>query len=148
MNFRRAFPVLVAALLAVAILYFVLPWVAAFVRYERLKRYIKVEMNYPGCIPGEQSFEAMRCRCEFIFEGIRKPADLRFEGTDLHRSLDVVNRTYTVSGTGVISAGKSQIVISSHSVSINGTELPSDRYSSFHVFIRSDGRLENSRIEF
>ena len=129
-------------------LFYVLsPWVAAFVRYERLSRYIKIRTDYPGCVPGKQAFDSFKCECEFIFEHVKAPGELTFDGSGLKESYDPKSRTYVVSGTGTIRTASNRIVIYSDRISINGTELPPDRYSSFHVLIGSDGKLTNSRID-
>jgi hypothetical protein len=124
------------------------PWVAAFVRHERLSRYIKIRTDYPGCIPGKQAPELFKCQCEFILEGVRAPSELTFGGPSLHESYDPKNRTYRVSGPGTIRAGLNRIDISTDRIAINGTELPTwSGYSSFYVVVGSDGKLTNTRID-
>ena len=141
------FVTFVLLFLAAGLFYVLSPWVAAFVRYERLSRYIKIRADYPGCIPGKQAPESFECECEFIFEGVKAPGELTFYGSSLHEDYDPKNRTYGVSGTGTIQAASNRIDILSDRISINGTELPPDRYSRFHVLIGSDGKLTNSRID-
>jgi hypothetical protein len=137
----------VLVFLAAGFFYVLSPWVAAFVRHERLSRYIKIRTAYPRCVPGKQAFDSFKCECEFIFEGVKTPGELAFYGPSLHEDYDPKNRTYRVSGTGTIQAAPNQLVILSDRISINGIELPPDRYSSFHVLIGSDGKLTNSRID-
>ena len=143
----RTFTACVVALVAIGLGYLLSPWVVALVRNERLKRYVRVEMNYPGCVPGKEASESFKCQCEFIFEGVQAPSEIRFEGSGLRESFDVQKRAYNVSSPGVIHAGANRILVSSDSISINDTELPPDRPSSFHVLIHADGKLENSRID-
>jgi hypothetical protein len=131
----------------IGLIYIWFPWAAAFVRHERLKRYIKVQMDYPGCVPGKEAPDSFKCECEFILEGVTAPTQVKFEGFGLRESFDAKRRTYAVSGAGAIHAARNRIVVSSNAISINDTELASDRYSSFHVLIHADGRLENSRID-
>jgi hypothetical protein len=144
---RRTFLACFVAFVVIGLSYLLSPWVAAFVRNERLKRYVRVVMNYPGCVPGKEAPELFKCQCEFIFEGVRAPTEVRFEGSGLRESFDPEKHTYNVSGAGVIHAGANRILVSSDSISINDTKLPSDGPSSFHVLIHSDGELENSRID-
>jgi hypothetical protein len=147
MTFRRTFVTLVLVFLAAGFFYVLSPWVAAFVRHERLTRYIKIRTDYPGCVPGKQAFDSFRCECEFIFEGVKTPGELTFDGSSLHEDYDPKDRTYAVSGTGTIQAASNRVVILSDHISINASELLPDRYSSFHVLIGSDGKLTNSRID-
>ncbi len=141
------FVAFVLVFLTAGFFYVLSPWVAAFVRHERLSRYVKIRTVYPGCIPSKQASESFKCECEFIFEGIKTPGELAFYGSSLHEDYDPKNRTYGVSGTGTIQAASNRMVILSDRISINGTELPPDRYSSFHILIGSDGKLTNSRID-
>jgi len=141
------FLALVLVFILVGLFYVLSPWVAAFVRHERLSRYIKVRTDYPGCIPGKQAPESFKCQCEFIFERVKVPGELMFEGSGLRESYDPASRTYTISGTGMIRSASNRVVVSSDRISINGTELPPDRSSSWYVLIQSDGKLTNSRID-
>ena len=141
------FVIFVLVFLIAGFFYVLSPWVAAFVRHERLSRYVKIRTVYPGCNPGKQAPESFRCECEFIFEGVKTPGELSFYGSSLNEKYDPKSRTYGVFGTGTIQAASNRIVILSDRISINGTELPPDRYSSFHVLIGSDGKLTNSRID-
>ena len=147
MKFRRLFITFALISVVVGLSYVLSPWVAALVRYERLSRYIKIRTDYPGCVPGKQAFDSFKCECEFIFEHVKAPSELTFDGSGLKESYDPKSRTYVVSGTGTIRTASNRIVIYSDRISINGTELPPDRYSSFHVLIGSDGKLTNSRID-
>ena len=148
MTCRSKFIVPVVLFATAGFFYLVSPWVAAFVRHERLSRYIKIRTEYPGCVPGKKSFDSFKCECEFIFEGVNVPGDVTFDGSGLKESYDARNHTYLVSGTGTILAASNRISISSDRISINGTELPPhDGASSFHVLIGSDGKLTNSRID-
>jgi hypothetical protein len=146
MTHPRRFLGFVVILVAIGLIYIWFPWAAAFIRHERLERYIKVQMSYPGCVPGKEAPDSFKCECEFILEGVTAPGGVKFEGSGLRESFDAKTRTYTVSGAGIIQAGANRIMVSSDSTSINNTRLPSDRPSSFHVLIHSDGKLENSRI--
>jgi hypothetical protein len=137
----------VVVLVVIGLICIWFPWAAAFIRHERLERYIEVQMSYPGCVPGKEAPDSFKCECEFILEGVTAPGVVKFEGSSLRESFDAKRRTYTVSGAGIIRAGANRIMVSSDSISINNTKLPSDRPSSFHVLIYSDGRLENSRID-
>jgi hypothetical protein len=147
MTHPRRFLGFVVVLVVIGLVYIWFPWAAAFIRHEHLKRYIKVQMDYPGCVPGKEAPDSFKCECEFILEGVTAPAEVKFEGSGFRESFDSKRRTYAVSGTGVIHAVRNRIMVSSNAISINDTELPSDRYSSFHVLIHADGRLENSRID-
>jgi len=137
----------VLVFLAAIFFYVLSPWFAAFVRHERLNQYIKIRTIYPGCTPGKQAPESSKCECEFVFEGVKTPGELTFDGSGLDQAYDPKRRTYSVSGTGTIRTASNRIVILSDRISINGTELPPDRYSSFHVLIGSDGKLTSSRID-
>jgi hypothetical protein len=147
MTHPRRFLGFVVLLVVIGVIYIWFPWAAAFIRHERLKRYIKVQMSYPGCVPSKETPDSFKCECEFILEGVTAPGEVKFEGSGLRESFDAKGRTYAVSGAGAIHAARNRIVVSSNAISINETELPSDRYSSFHVLIHADGRLENSRID-
>jgi hypothetical protein len=147
MTHPRRFLGFVVALVVIGLIYIWFPWVAAFIRHESLKRYIKVEMDYPGCVPGKEAPDSFKCECEFILEGVTAPAQVKFKGSGLRESFDAKRRTYAVSGAGMIHAGANRILVSSDSISINDTKLPSDRPSSFHVLIHADGQLENARID-
>jgi hypothetical protein len=133
--------------LTLGFFYILSPWIAAIIRNQRLSRYVKIRVDYPGCVPGKAAPELFKCRCEFIFGGIRIPGEVMFEGRYIRESYDPESRTYSVSGTATIRAASNRVVISSDRISINATELPPDRYSSFHVLIHADGKLENSRID-
>jgi len=76
--------------------YLLPPWVAAFVRYERLSRYIKIRTDYPGCIPGAQAPDSFKCECEFILEGIKAPSKLTFDDSGLKETYDPKSRTDVV----------------------------------------------------
>ena len=147
MSSRRIFFAVTLLILGSGFIYLLSPWVAAFVRYERLSRYIKIRTNYPGCIPGAQAPDSFKCECEFILEGIKVPSELAFDGSGLKETYDPKSRTYVVSGTGTIRTASNRIAVSSNRISINGTELPPDRYSSLHVLISSDGKLTSSRMD-
>ena len=147
MAFRRTFLVLVLVFILVGLFYILSPWVAAFVRHERLNRYIKIRTDYPGCVPGKQAPESLKCQCEFIFEHVEVPAALTFEGTGLSESYDPTSRTYNVSGIGTIRSASNRVVLYSERIVINGTELPPDQSSSWYVLIQSDGKLTNSRVD-
>jgi hypothetical protein len=147
MTHPRRFLGFVVVLVVIGLVYILFPWAAAFVRHERSKRYIKVQMSYPRCTPGKEAPDSFKCECEFILEGVTARGEVRFEGSGLRESFDPEKHTYNVSGAGVIHAGANRILVSSDSISINDTKLPSDGPSSFHVLIHSDGELENSRID-
>jgi hypothetical protein len=147
MIFRRAFLILVVIFVLAGLFHILFPWVAAFVRHERLSRYVKVRTDYPGCVPGKQVPESLKCQCEFIFEDVELPGELTFQDSSLWKSYDPGSRTYYVTGTGTIRSAANHIVLSSDSVSINGTQLPRDRYASLHVLIKSNGEFENSRVD-
>jgi hypothetical protein len=134
-------------LVVIGVIYIWFPWAAAFIRHEHLKRYIKVQISYPGCVPSKEAPDSFKCECEFILEGVTAPGKVKFEGSGLRESFDPEKRTYSVSGAGVIYIGANRILVSSDSISINDTKLPSDRPSSFHVLIHADGKLENARID-
>ena len=144
---QRVFLILVLIFFIAGLFYVLSPWVAAFVRHERLSGYIKIRTDYPGCVPGKQSFDSFKCECEFIFEGIKAPGEVTFDGPALKESYNPKSRTYVVSGPGTIRTRTNRVFILSDRILINETELPPDRHSSFHVLIGSDGKLTNSRID-
>jgi hypothetical protein len=146
MTLRRIFVAFVLIFVVAGLFYILSPWAAAFFRYQRLSRYVKIRADYPGCVPGAQAPELLKCQCEFIFEGVGGPGEVKFDGSNIRESYNPETRTYSVSGTGIIRAASSHIDISTDRISINGTELPPDR-ASFHVLIGSDGGLTNSRVD-
>ena len=146
MTSRRIFLALTLLILAVGFFYLLSPWVAAFIQYERLSRYVKVRIDYPGCVAGTQAPDSFKCHCEFVFEHIKEPGELIFENSDFRQIYNPSSRTYNISGTGTIRGGNNLVVISADRISISGTALPPDR-SPYHALIHSDGTLTNSRMD-
>lgn len=146
MTSRRIFLAATILILGVGFFYLLSPWVAAFVQYERLSRYVKVRIDYPGCVVGTQAPNSFKCQCEFVFEHIKEPGELIFENSAFRKTYDPRSRTYNISGTGTIRGGPNLVVISAVRISINGTELPPD-HSPYHALIHSDGELTNSYVD-
>jgi hypothetical protein len=146
MNTRRIFFAFTLLIVIVGFFYLLSPWVTAIVLHYRMSRYVKIRIDYPGCVPGTQAPDSLKCQCEFVFENIKRPGELTFESSSFRQSYDPASRTYSVSGTGTIRDGSNRVVISAGRISINGTELPPDR-TPYHALIHSDGSLTNSYMD-
>ena len=146
MRSRRIFLAFSLLMLVAGFFYLVSPWVAAVVLHYRLSRYVKVRIDYPGCVPGAQAPDSFKCQCEFAFENIKRPGQLIFENSNFRQSYDPASRTYVISGIGTIRGGSNRVVISADRILINGTELPPDR-SPYHALVHSDGSLTNSYMD-
>jgi hypothetical protein len=133
-------------MLIVGFFYVLSPWVTAVVLHYRMSGYVKIRIDYPGCAPGTQAPDSLKCQCEFVFENIKRPGELIFESSSFSRSYDPRTRTYSISGAGTVRGGSNRVVISADRISINGTELPPDR-SPYHALIHSDGMLTNSYMD-
>jgi hypothetical protein len=68
--------------------YLLSPWVAAVALHYRMSRYVKIRIDYPGCVPGTQARDSLKCQCEFVFENIKRPGELIFESSSFRQSYD------------------------------------------------------------
>jgi len=122
-----------------------LPPIEGLLWEYRIRRAVKVDFDYPNCVPGHESWSKSRCQCELVFDRVEASSEVAFDGPDLHFKYDPQHRTYHVHGAGLVRSGSNWAKITTAAVVVNGTELPADRSSSFHVLIQKDGSLQNSR---
>jgi hypothetical protein len=146
MNTRRIFFAFTLLMPIAAFFYLLSPWVAAVALHYRMSRYVKIRIDYPGCVPVTQARDSLKCQCEFVFENIKRPGELIFESSSFRQSYDPDTRTYSISGTGTVRGGSNRVVVSADRISINGTALPRD-CSPYHALIHSDGALTNSYMD-
>jgi len=112
---------------------------------RKLKRFVKIETIYPGCQERARINNVSHCECEFVFDDVTDASTILFSGVNLTRSYDEERRVFRVGGTGTISSGKNTIQLLVDRIVINSIMIPSDRPSAFHVLIKHDGALTNSR---
>src|SRR5664279_6330550 len=65
---------------------------------QKLRRFVKIEMIYPGCEESRDMGNATRCECEFIFEGVTDPLVVSFSNPGLLHAYDSQRRLYRVKG--------------------------------------------------
>ena len=121
------------------------PVMRSVLKEQRLKRFVKIETTYPGCQEIKNTNNTKHCECEFIFEDMTDASKISFSGVNLTHSYDDERRVFWIMGTGTVSSGKNVIQLLEDRIVINSITIPLDRPSAFHVLIKPDGALTNSR---
>jgi hypothetical protein len=145
MTFPQARIVVLIAGGALLLTWLLYPVIGALLWELRINRGVKVDFTYPQCVNGKGDVSRSKCQCELVFDGITAPSEVTFEGSNFHYTYDGRHHTFHLLGTGIIRSGANAATISSTTVVVNGTELPSDDPSSFHLLIKKNGNLQRSR---
>jgi hypothetical protein len=131
-----------------AIGYVVFPFVRASYLAYKFERHVRVRLDIQDCIkpyPGTNRVEC--CQCIFAFEGVLNPRSINFKGDSLSYRYDDAQKTYTVSGEGLITNGNNSVELRSGHLHINGQAIPV-KSTPLQVAITEDGELINQRTEF
>ncbi len=116
--------------------------VAAFLGYK-FNSYVHIQLDIPSCAkvyPGSGTSEC--CQCVLAFEGQRGPAALSFLGSGLRSRYDAKERTYFVSGDGVVTDGKNSLELRDGKIFLNKHEILV-RSTPMRVLLTKDGELKN-----
>lgn len=116
-------------------------WLRAALLVQRFDRYIHVRIDIPRC-SRTISDQPTCCVCVAAFEGKRSPSDIKFIGNDLSYKYDEQERTYLVSGNGIITDGKNTIELRKGRILLNGRDVP-DASIPIRVLLTEAGDLQN-----